>query len=300
MAVLVGVDAGASRCTVLVADERQEPLSRTAGPPGSVTPATVRQAADAILGTVRSALAQGGAGQARAMVVGAAGAGHEAERAALERALVDGGVADRVRVTTDVDIALVAALGDGPGILLLAGTGSVGCARLPSGQLQRTGGHGWQFGDEGSGYALAGAAFRAVAQAADGRGASTTLTDTLTRNAGVSAPGELLAWARTAPRPAVAALARTVQEVAASGDAVAQSLVEQAARDLATLVGPLATAFPGGSPIPVALAGGVLSPGSPVRASLVALLARTTPRLAVAEGKVDSPVGAIRLAAGLG
>ncbi len=296
---LVGVDAGASRSTACVADRTLRVAARVSGAAGAVEASGARQAAAAIAVTVRQALAALGAGPAAALVVGAAGAGREPERSDLERALVEIGIAEAVRVTTDIEIALVAGLGEAPGIVLLAGTGSGACARLPSGEFTRVGGHGWQFGDEGSGYALARAALGAVARAGDGRGPATQLTAALARAAGLVGASELLAWARQAPRGAVADLARTVQEVAAQGDPVALELVEQAARDLAAHVLALQSHFPPDRPLAVALAGGLLREASPVRLATTRLLQQALPRARLLDQVVDPPQGALRLAARL-
>jgi N-acetylglucosamine kinase-like BadF-type ATPase len=297
---LVGVDAGASGSTAFVSHPDLEVVARATGAPGAIAPDTVARAAAALEATARSALTEVGADRARVLVVGAAGAGREPERAALEHALAKAKLADRVQVTTDIEIALVAAFGHGPGILLLAGTGSGACARLPNGETRRTGGHGWQFGDEGSGYALARAALAAVARAADGRGLGTQLTGALARAAGVGGRAEdLLGWARSAPRAAVADLARTVQEIAARNDAVASELVEQTAGDLVSHVRALLPHFGDASAVPVALAGGLVRGGQPVCRALLRLLADGAPTVRVHETVVEPPRGALLLASHL-
>jgi N-acetylglucosamine kinase-like BadF-type ATPase len=299
MSWLVGVDAGASRTTAFVSRADLEVVARATGAAGAVAPGTAAQASTAILATIRAATAEARAGQASALVVGAAGAGREPERTDLERALRQAGLAGRLRVTTDIEIALVAAFGDGPGILLLAGTGSGACARLPNGETRRTGGHGWQFGDEGSGYALARAALAAVARAADGRGPATALSAATTRAAGVATPQEVVAWARTAPRVNVADLARVVQQVAAQHDAVARALVEQAGKDLVAHVQALLPQFPRTDLVPVAFAGGLVCGGQPVRQVVTHLLAEAEPRVCVNEAMVEPPRGALLLASRL-
>ncbi len=297
MAVLVGVDAGASRNTAFAADETLKLLARASGAPGAVRPGTVPQSAGAILDTIRKVLSEAGTDRAAALVVGAAGAGREPERSDLERALAGAGVAGTVRVTTDIEIALVAAFGEGVGILLLAGSGSGACARLPSGEIQRIGGHGWQFGDEGSGYALARSAVAAVGRAGDGRGPATALTAALAGAAGVAATAnELLEWARNAPRPAVANLAATVQQVAQQGDAVAQGLVEEAARELVLHVRALRSRFPSGAAVPLAMAGGLVRAQTPVRRAVTRMLERDSPALDLLDDLVEPARGALRLA----
>ena len=292
--ILVGVDAGASHSTAFVSDGALKLLARASGAPGAIRPGAVRETAGAVLDTVRRALADAGAKRATILVVGAAGAGREPERADLERALLATGVADRVHVTTDIEIALVAAFGEGPGILLLAGTGSGACARLPGGPIRRTGGHGWQFGDEGSGYALARAALAAVSRASDGRGPRTALTEVLEKAAGLGTADALLQWARGASRTAVAELASKVQQGALDGDALAQQLVEDAARDLTAHLAPLRSHFPTGSPVPVALAGGLVGAGMPVRQAVLRGLQRD-PGYSLLDELVEPPRGALRL-----
>jgi glucosamine kinase len=294
MTVLVGVDAGASRSSAFVADEALRLLGRAAGGAAAVRPGAIQESADAILDTVHRALADAGTSRASVLVAGAAGAGREPERTGLEHALTAGGAADRVLVTTDVEIALVAAFGEGPGVLLLAGTGSGACARLPSGEIRRTGGHGWQFGDEGSGYALARAALATVARASDGRGPRTALTDVLGKAARQQTTDALLQWARGAPRAAVAELATAVQDAAADGDALARQMVDDAARDLVAHIGPLRSLFPAGRPVPVALAGGLVSPETPVRQAVLREL-RRDPGLSVTDSLLEPPRGALRL-----
>jgi len=296
MRLLVGVDAGASGNTAFVADVTLKLLGRASGDAGAVRPGAVRQAADAIVGTVQRALGDAGARHASAMVVGAAGAGREPERSELERELLAAGIADAVRVTTDIEIALVAGLGREPGIVLLAGTGSAGCARLPSGEVRRTGGQGWQFGDEGSGYWLARAALSAVSQAGDGRGPPTALTAALARAAGVEGEEALLPWAGNASRGVIADLARVAQDVAARGDDVARLLVDHAAQALAAHVRALRPHFPDDAPVAVAFAGGLLRPGSLVRAAVTTLLETDQPPLSMLEGFVEPPRGALQLA----
>ena len=300
MTSLVGVDAGGSRTTAFVSGADLAVLARATGAAGAIAPGTVAQPAAAILATIRSALAQAPADEIAGLVVGAAGAGREPERTDLERALAQARVAERVRVTTDSEIALVAAFGDGPGILLLAGTGSGACARLPDGTTQRSGGHGWQFGDEGSGYALARAALAAVAWAPAGRGPATALATAMALAAGVHDDAhELLAWARTAPRSRVADLARVVQDLADQGDAVAQESVQQAARDLVAHVRALMPRIPGGDPVRVALAGGLLRGEQPVRRAVTRLLAAELPRAYLDETLVEPARGALVLASRL-
>lgn len=301
MTLLVGVDAGASHTEAVVADGALHVRGRSRGAPGAVRAGRAAAAAEAISAAVRKAIAQAGLTAAPdAVVVGAAGAGRDETRAELTKALAQAlGTPPAMLVTTDAAIALEAAFGEGPGIVLLAGSGSIAYARDAGGGAWRAGGLGRDMGDEGSGYALARAALSAVGRAVDGRGPPTELTDRLMHATGTDAAPALVAWAQQASAHDVAALARPVCEAAVAGDGVARGLVEQAGRDLALHVAALVGRFPPDQTVRVALAGGLMRPGSPVREVLTELLAPDAPRVQLSEEEVDPPLGALRMAARL-
>lgn len=200
-------------------------------------------------------------------------------------------------MTTDAAIALEAVFHGEHGIVLNAGSGSIAYARDPSGVVWRVGGLGWQFGDDGSGYALVRSALGVVGRAADGRGPRTQLTHRLAEAVGAGTLDDMIRWTQTADRNAVAALAPHVCEVAAGGDAPARQLVQQSAEDLADHLEALLGRFPERRDVRVALCGGLLSFGSPVRKALVAVVRERLPMLEIMDVAVDPPMGALALAA---
>lgn len=300
MIVLVGVDAGSSHTEAVVADDALRPLARRRGRGAAVQPGRIPESAGAIAEVVRDALAAAGASKADALAVGAAGAGREQERAALTSAIAETlGNPRVVVVTTDAAIALEAAFHREAGIILNAGSGSIAYARDPAGVVWRAGGLGWQFGDDGSAYAMARAALGAVGRAADGRGSRTALSTRLAEAIGASTLDEMIRWTQSASRPAVAALAPHVCDVAMAGDEEARALVRQTAADLADHLAALLRRFPAKTTVPVALMGGLLSRESPVRSALRAIAAERMPAITFTDAPVDPPMGAIAIAAGL-
>jgi N-acetylglucosamine kinase-like BadF-type ATPase len=297
MSVWAGADAGGTGTRAAVGDGERV-LSVTQGPGGAVRPGRVLAAAGAIAGVVRQALLAAGVSEADALVVGAAGAGREPERAELEQALRLERLAARVQVTTDVALALAAAFGEGPGIVVSAGTGSIAVARLPGGETRRSGGYGWQMGDEGSGYAIGRAALAAVSRALDGRGAPTALLEMVLQRARCLDGEMLVRWAGAAGPAEVAGLAPAVFRAADAGDATAQGIADFAARELARMVEAVREHFPAGDAVPVALAGGLLASGGALRERLVARLEGTG--VAIAPEAPDPLRGALALAARLG
>ncbi len=297
MTVLAGADAGGSHTEAVIGTPSLAELSRVRGPPGRVRPESVRDGADAIVATVRQALERAGLNEPlRVLAVGAAGAGGEADRQALLGALRESGIAEDVLVTSDALVALESAFPNAPGVLLIAGTGSIAYARDAAGVHWRVGGLGWRFGDEGSGYALGRAGLAAAVAGHEQRGPATQLTAALTHAVGAESMETLLRWMQSTQVAAVAGLAQTVCHVADTGDEVAAALVAAAARALADHVVALLHRLPQGD-VTLALAGGLVRSDTPVRQRLLTELATRAPRVHLSDVRVDPALGALRLAA---
>jgi N-acetylglucosamine kinase-like BadF-type ATPase len=296
--LVIGVDAGGSHTTVAVASGGRE-VSRKSGPASAVAPKRASASALTISRVIRQTLtAVRERAPAAALVVGAAGVGREAERKALEAALKRAKLARLIRVVPDGAIALIAAFGRGAGILVHAGSGSIAYAQNESGRVWRTGGLGWQLGDEGSGYALARAALGAAGRAWDGRGPETALGGAILQSLEIETPDDLIRWALTADRASVVALAATVGKVAAKGDPIAMDLVDRCATDLEDHVLALMHHFGGPAKVAVVLGGGLLVPGSPVRERLATKLADVQ-RVHLKPDTLDPVLGALTMAAEL-
>ena len=298
--IFLGIDCGGSHTAVVVGNRDGQVLARADGPGSAMRPGGAETSAAVIADTARRAAAAAEVTlPADAAMVGAAGAGREQEQHELAAALIAAQVARRVRVAGDVEVALATAFGDGPGILLNAGTGSIAFARSPDERLHRSGGYGWQLGDEGGGYWLGRRALAAAVRATDDPDESSTLLERLLVALSLRHLDDLIRWTATATPAQVASLAPHVLNAAGEGEAVAQHAVGEAAMELARLVSVLARHFPGDGPIAVATAGGLLRAGSPLLKALHDVLAADIPRARLKEGPVDAPVGAVRLAARL-
>lgn len=161
-------------------------------------------------------------------------------------------------LASDGEVALAGAHGDGPGVLVIAGTGSVGEARDDAGRRRSVGGWGFPVGDEGSGAWLGLAAMRVAQAARDGRGPHGPLAEAVVA-AIAAATGmdvlddaALLAWCLRAGAREYASLAPAVFAAAAT-DLAADALLAQAAAALDAHVHAL---DPGGR-WPVAVSGSV-------------------------------------------
>jgi glucosamine kinase len=290
-----GVDAGGSHTEAAVGDASPRIRARARGPSGAVRPGELDVAADTIAVTVEGATTAAGAWlPLAALVVGAAGAGEPDVRDQLIAALRGRRLADRILVTTDATVAFESVFPTAPGIVLLAGTGSIALARTRAGAWHRAGGLGWRIGDEGSGYALGRDAIAAAGGSPD-----SGLAAALARAAGLHGPSALPAWVEESSPADIAALAPAVIAAAGEGDAEAGRLVSGAAEDLAALVTSLVPHLGGPEAIPVALGGGLLDAGGPVRKQVIHRLVGQPQTIVVSNHKIDPVAGAVAMAARL-
>jgi N-acetylglucosamine kinase-like BadF-type ATPase len=170
-----------------------------------------------------------------AAVCALAGVGDPATSAAIVNGLRARGVSFPVAVVGDVLAAAAAALAEGPGVLLQAGTGSFAVARSAAGALFRVGGRGFLLGDQGSGYDIVRRAAAAVLLAIDDLGPPTALTEALGRAFDAPSPARLGAVLQRLDTGAVASRLSVVIDVASMGDPVALEVLEAAADSLVML-----------------------------------------------------------------
>lgn len=301
MSVFAGIDAGASHTEAVVSDESLRPAARWRGLGAAMQPGGAAQSARVILDVLSVALEASGLGtKPDSVVVGATGAGKKEAQAELAGALQAGlGQETVVKVTSDAEIALRSAFGEWPGVVVMAGSGSIAYGRGPEGESWRSGGLGWKFGDEGSGFWLGSEAISAIGRAADGRGPETNLTALIQAEAGTDSVAGTMQWGGKAERSQVARLARTVCTAAKAGDSVACELVERAARSLADHASTLVRKYPDGAQVKVAVGGGLLSHDSPVRHTLETMIREQLPQVELLDISIDPPGGALAMARGL-
>jgi glucosamine kinase len=296
--IVIGVDGGGSKTRVIVADEHGTQLGEVVGPASAVRPGRAEHSADVITAAVRDALASCEMTHVvpKVLCVGVAGAGRDPERQALWQALVGREIADEVVVHPDFAIALDDAFGDGPGILLISGTGSAAFGRGPNGQIARCGGWGPVFGDEGSGAWVGRRALSVVTASADGREPETALMGAVLTAAQVNDPQELIAWAAQATPAILATLAPVVSSVADSGDLRANAIISLAVEELVLHVRALARQLFGDerAAAPVAFTGGMLTRGTTLRKRLEHRLRSAVPGAQLHAGEVNPARGAVR------
>jgi N-acetylglucosamine kinase-like BadF-type ATPase len=166
---------------------------------------------------------------------------------------------ERYKLTHDAEIALVGATCGEPGIIIIAGTGSIAFGRNAQMQTARAGGWGYIFGDEGGGFDLARQALRCALQYEEGWGPATTLHQALLEASGAASANALLHQLYNHfNRQQIATYAQLVTASADQGDEVAVDILKIAAEDLSRYVcGVYGQLFKNQEIIPIVHVGGV-------------------------------------------
>jgi glucosamine kinase len=298
--VFAGVDGGGTRTRVVLVDGSGLPIARGEGGPGLIGREGPEACGRALAALVRQVAEE--AGQtlpAAALHAGLAGAGEREARERVLEVLAKSGVAERIAVVSDAEIALAAAFGSGPGILLIAGTGSAVFGRGADGRLARCGGWGAVLGDEGGGHALGIGALRTVLRVADELEMPTGLVPAVLEATDTADPRALPTWAGSASKAEVAGLAPLVLRLAAAGDPAADRIVEEAVGALSACVVSLARRLaPWSEGVPVAWTGGVTMDAG-FAGRLEARIRAEVPEARIARDRLDPALAAARTAAGL-
>ena len=299
--LILGMDGGGTQTRVLLADLLGEGVGTGLSGPCSLAAMLPGDALTSALAAIDDALKEAGADRADvvALCAGVAGVSHSGHRAQFLSHLRNSFPHASVTVEPDYAIALAGGTSGEPGVLVIAGTGSVAYGENACGVTHKTGAYGYLIDDGGSGYGVGRAALAAVMQAADGTGPATTLTARVSDYLSLSSLSDIVpgVYGGTLSRVKIASLSRSVAEAAsADDDLVARSILMRAGGTLAQLAhGVTQRLFADASgPFPVVQVGGLWSAG----AALTDVFARSLRRFAPAAviiGPRQSPVeGAVQ------
>ena len=170
-----------------------------------------------------------------------------------------------VSVVNDTVIAHRAAFSGGPGVLVIAGTGSNVLGINEQGESARAGGWGPIISDEGSGFWIGRRAV-AVAMRAHDRGRPTELLKAIEQAWKLSSIEEVVSMANSNPPPDFASLLPEILRCSDAGDNVARDIVRSAAEELAQLALVVITRlWPDPKEVAIAVTGGVFSHSPQIR-----------------------------------
>ena len=256
----LGLDGGQSSTTALIADDEGRVVGAgRAGPCNHISGAGARER---FLAVIRDCLLQAsreiGDGSTipsfAAACLGFSGGGED--KAAHCSELIS---TLRLKITHDAEVALIGATAGEPGIIVIAGTGSIAFGRNAAGRTARAGGWGYIFGDEGGAFDLVRRALRAALKFEEGWGSPTSLYRMLLDATGTGSANELLhRFYADMARKNIAALAPLVTSCANAGDRVAEAIITESVDALSRYVeGVYRTLFTAPETVTVAHIGGV-------------------------------------------
>jgi N-acetylglucosamine kinase-like BadF-type ATPase len=257
----------------------------------------------AIVGAIDSVLAATGAApdQIIAIAFGLTGApagsrAHELVKEIVGERLTPG----QITVVPDMVSNLAGASGGEPGVVLIAGGGSIGYGITTDGTTAVAGGYGYLLGDEGSAFDIGLRAIAAATRAADLRAQPTELQAVVKEHFEIDRERDLpwVVYRAGFSRERISLLAPKVAAAAQAGDTAAIDILRTAGEELAlTALGVMRQLFAPGTPISVYLTGGVFKAGEllvgPLRARLQTDWPKAEPRMP----RFPPAVGALILAA---
>jgi len=204
------------------------------------------------------------------------------------------------KVATDYEIALEAAAGSGPGVVLIAGTGSVAYGRNAAGETARAGGYGPWIGDEGSAFEIGRRAVSAVARARDTDVPVTLLTEMI--SAGLQCPDwdDLMLRIMKNPDEVFPALFPVVAAAAKAEDSAAKEILFTSAIGLGNLAMTVIRRLGmKGLQFPLVKCGGVFGHSPMLDSLLDSVLASGALRAKISRLEFSPAIGAARMAARL-
>ncbi|ARN75097.1 N-acetylglucosamine kinase [Oceanicoccus sagamiensis] len=223
----LGIDGGGSKCKARVTDEHHQVLgTAVAGPANAsnnfdLSLASITESAEMAMvdaGFKKTDLANviAGIGLAGVNLPGAYKAMSEWQHPFA-----------RMFLTTDLHIACLGAHGGEQGAVIIAGTGSCGCLYTDN-KTAIYGGHGFPYGDKGSGAWMGLQALQTILLAGDGLVEPTLLTEKIERQLNASGLSMVETMVGASPRQ-YGKLAPLVLEAAQQGDAAATAIIKDGA-----------------------------------------------------------------------
>jgi glucosamine kinase len=301
VAYFLGIDGGGSKTACVVGDETSELASAVSGP-SNLTRVGEARARESLHEAMRQACAAAKIDprQVHRACVGVAGVGRE-EIASTIRRMISEMISGEIEIVGDMQIALQAALGTGPGVIVIAGTGSIAYGRDARGRTARAGGWGFAISDEGSahwiGRAAVGALLRAADEAADRSAQPTSpLFHEMKSVLGVDSLDQLASVANSTPD--FAALLPALLTAADAGDELAREVLRQAGRELAQLAGIVMKKLfsQDNTVVRLAMAGGVFRHACIVREVFCDAVQKPDLRIDVNRQVIDPVTGALAMA----
>jgi N-acetylglucosamine kinase-like BadF-type ATPase len=260
MSYYLGIDGGGTKTDCVLLDAQGQVLRRAQGGPSNPLRGGYTRACFSISGAADTVLARQSlkATDIRGICGGFGGAARPAVAKRMSVFLERSFPKAEVNVTSDIEIALAAAVEKGIGVVLIAGTGSVAYGRNAEGKTVRAGGWGPWLGDQGSAFDIGRSALTAVRRYEDGMGQATILSERVFKNLEWRNWAALIEHIAKNPDEVFPRVYPLVARAAEQGDEVSRKILDSAADALVELADHVIRKLDlGAEKFPLVRAGGV-------------------------------------------
>ena len=302
MAYALGFDGGGTKTDCVLLDAKSAVVGEGHGGPAN----PLRSGYDGAFTSLREAAAAAmAAGKIRPaditrVCAGLAGAGRSSVVRRMMTFLSQEFPLSQAQVVTDYEIALEAAVGQGQGVILIAGTGSVAYGRNAEGETWRAGGYGPWVGDEGSAFEIGRRAVSAVMRSRDGDAQVTAMTEMIPAALDCPDWDDLMLRAMKNPDDVFPKLFPVVAAAASSQDTAAKEILFASAIGLGNLAMVVIRRLGmKGQKFPLVKCGGVFGHSRMLDSLLDSVLASGALRAKISRLEISPALGAARMAARL-
>ena len=295
MPFFLGIDGGGTKTRCVVGDEKSQ-LGAGSSSSSKVQRVGEACARDALAAAVHEACVQAGISprQIARTCAGITGSARP-EIAGVMRNLIASIVGGEVEIVGDVEIAFEDAFGVGPGVVVIAGTGSIAYGRNSKGETARAGGWGYAVSDEGSGHWIGVEAVREALRTHD-LGQHSGLLNGLMAAIAALDFDDFIVRLNGSPAVDFAPLFPIVLAASDNGDAMATEVLTRAGRELVEMAGIVIERLFGEQSFSFATHGGVLASSTIVRRNFAQELKSRYPRAGLLDREIDPARGALERA----
>jgi N-acetylglucosamine kinase-like BadF-type ATPase len=302
MGYSLGFDGGGTKTECVLLDPRGAVIGEGRGGPAN----PLRSGYDGAFTSLREAAAEAMAAarirpaDVTNVCAGMAGAGRRSVVRRIMVFMTQEFPAALTQVATDYEVALESAAGSGPGVVLIAGTGSVAFGRNAAGETARAGGYGPWIGDEGSAFDIGRRAVSAVAHTRDTDAPVTMLAEMIPAALDCPDWDELMLRIMKNPDEVFPKLFPAVAAAANSEDSAAKEILFTSAIGLGNLAMIVIRRLGmKGEEFPLVKCGGVFGHSRMLDTLLDSVLASGALRAKISRLEISPALGAARMAARL-
>ncbi len=295
MPFFLGIDGGGTKTRCLIGDETSQ-LGTGSSSSSKVQRVGEACARDAMAAALHEACVQTGISPRQIVrtCAGITGAARP-EIARVMRDLLASVIEGQIEIVGDIEIAFEDAFDIAPGVIVIAGTGSIAYGRNPGGEITRAAGWGYPVSDEGSGQWIGSEAVRASLRAYDG-GRRPDLLNKLMDELGASNFEDFIVRLNAYPSVDFATLFPAVLVASNNSDQIACDVLSRAGSELADMAGVVMDRLFSGRAVSIATHGGVFANSGIVRKCFAKAIGLRFPKATLLNREVDPARGALQRA----